>query len=345
MGKILVTGGSGFMAGHIIQRLLAAGHVVFTTVRSEDKAAQVRTTHAAHPSLRVLLSGDFVRPDAFDSVLAQLAPERLDVVLHTASPFQFDWSDPQTQAVDAAVNGVKSIFAAVAAHAPSVRRVVMTSSFAVLTNENRVFDPTFVYDEQSWNAGTADINIFDGFAYLVSKVSAERAAWAFMEERKPSFDLVTVCQGTTFGPPLHHVTSLSELNFSGRWVAGLLRGEWKTEIPSTGPTTEWTDVRDAAEAHLRAMDLPPAPPGHRRRLLPITGRGCHHDMARFARDHFPELAHILPGPDVKGGEMPPEDQFCKFNNTETLKLLEGMQWTSLETCVVDTIKVLKHCVV
>ena len=34
MSKVLVTGGSGFLAGHVILRLLAAGHEVRTTVRS-----------------------------------------------------------------------------------------------------------------------------------------------------------------------------------------------------------------------------------------------------------------------------------------------------------------------
>jgi nucleoside-diphosphate-sugar epimerase len=35
MGTILVTGGSGFIASHCILQLLAAGHRVCATVRSE----------------------------------------------------------------------------------------------------------------------------------------------------------------------------------------------------------------------------------------------------------------------------------------------------------------------
>ena len=39
---VLVTGGSGFIAGHCILQLLAAGHEVRTTVRSLDREAAVR---------------------------------------------------------------------------------------------------------------------------------------------------------------------------------------------------------------------------------------------------------------------------------------------------------------
>ncbi len=41
---MLVTGGSGFLAGHVITRLLADGYRVRTTVRSPARAAAVHTT-------------------------------------------------------------------------------------------------------------------------------------------------------------------------------------------------------------------------------------------------------------------------------------------------------------
>ena len=42
MSKVLVTGGSGFIASHCILGLLAAGHRVRATVRSLERAADVR---------------------------------------------------------------------------------------------------------------------------------------------------------------------------------------------------------------------------------------------------------------------------------------------------------------
>ena len=44
MNTVLVTGGSGFLAGHIIIQLLNAGYEVRTTVRSLQRAAAVRTS-------------------------------------------------------------------------------------------------------------------------------------------------------------------------------------------------------------------------------------------------------------------------------------------------------------
>ncbi|MDY7526335.1 MULTISPECIES: NAD-dependent epimerase/dehydratase family protein [unclassified Cryobacterium] len=43
---VLVTGGSGFIAGHIILQLLEQGHVVRTTVRSLAKEGSVRSVLA-----------------------------------------------------------------------------------------------------------------------------------------------------------------------------------------------------------------------------------------------------------------------------------------------------------
>ena len=42
MGTVLVTGGSGFVAGHVILQPLEAGHDVRTTVRSLRRELDVR---------------------------------------------------------------------------------------------------------------------------------------------------------------------------------------------------------------------------------------------------------------------------------------------------------------
>ena len=48
---VLVTGGNGFLASHIIKQLLTAGYPVRATLRSLDKAAGVKQTLAGTPNL------------------------------------------------------------------------------------------------------------------------------------------------------------------------------------------------------------------------------------------------------------------------------------------------------
>lgn len=45
MTRTLLTGGSGFIAAHILDVLLQRGHSVVTTVRSQEKAEQIKKSH------------------------------------------------------------------------------------------------------------------------------------------------------------------------------------------------------------------------------------------------------------------------------------------------------------
>ncbi|KAJ5668364.1 NAD(P)-binding protein [Penicillium maclennaniae] len=49
MTRVLLTGGSGFIAAHVLEVLLARGHSVVTTVRSRSKADAVKR---AHPDIK-----------------------------------------------------------------------------------------------------------------------------------------------------------------------------------------------------------------------------------------------------------------------------------------------------
>jgi nucleoside-diphosphate-sugar epimerase len=76
---------------HCLEQLLAQGHNVVTTVRSEDKAQKIRDTYKDQASrLEVVIVPDIAKEDAFDEVVKTPG---LEVVLHTASPFHFNWSE------------------------------------------------------------------------------------------------------------------------------------------------------------------------------------------------------------------------------------------------------------
>lgn len=61
-----------------------------TTVRSEDKASKIRDAYKDKASrLEVVIVPDIAKADAFDEVAK--TPD-IEVVMHTASPFHFNWS-------------------------------------------------------------------------------------------------------------------------------------------------------------------------------------------------------------------------------------------------------------
>lgn len=341
MTKVLLTGGSGFIAAHILEKLLHRGHKVVTTVRSEDKAQKIRDAYpnVGKDDLQVVIVPDIAKPDAFDEVIKIPG---LEAVLHTASPFHFNWTDPQTELIDPALIGTTSILQATARSAPSVKRIVVTSSFAAIMVESRIKDPTMVFDESVWNPVTID-NIHDSkpTAYRASKTLAEQAAWAFVQDLSngAKFDLVTVNPPLVLGPVNHHLASLDAINTSNARIADAVSGKWKKSgVSDTGVVFGWVDVRDLAEAHIRALELPEA--GGKRLLTASDRFFANRDIYDIVKANFSEYADKLPAEELKGGELPPENEIYKVDKSVTDKLL-GIKWTPLEQTVIDTVNSLK----
>ena len=182
----------------------------------------------------------------------------------------------------------------------------------------------------------ADIDRSAPTSYRLSKKLAEKAAWDFVADEKPNFDLVTVCPPAVFGPIVHHLASLEAINTSNERVVNLLTGKWKEKIADLGPVSLWIDVRDLAAAHIKAMELQEAG-GHR--LFTTAGRASNKEIVDIVRANFPDFADRLPGPDVKGGEV--ASPTFQFNNDETNKLL-GIKYNSYEKCMTDLVQSLKE---
>ncbi|KAK3392498.1 hypothetical protein B0T20DRAFT_421302 [Sordaria brevicollis] len=344
MTKVLLTGGSGFIAAHILEQLLAKGHTVVTTVRSEDKAQNIRDAYpdkASSGELKVAIVPDIAQLDAFDEVVKEPG---LEVVLHTASPFHFKFKDPKTELIDPAVNGTTGILKAIARSAPTVRRVVITSSFAAIMDEDKISDPNHTFSEASWNPVTIDdIHRHPATAYRASKTLAEKAAWDFVKDpaNNVKFDLATVNPPMVFGPVVHHLASLSSINTSNERIVDLLQGKWKENgVPPTGAATIWIDVRDVARAHIRAgLEVPEA---GGQRLFTTAGTFSNAEIAEKVRKNFPEYADKLPeGDALKDGELPPADKRFKIDNRKTNELLK-IEYISVEQMVVDTVRSLKE---
>ncbi|ORY64123.1 putative NAD dependent epimerase/dehydratase [Pseudomassariella vexata] len=330
MAKVLLTGGSGFIAAHILELLLKRGYEVVTTVRSEDKASKIR---AAHPNanLTVVIVPDIAQPDAFDEVVKTPG---LEAVLHTASPFHFNFTDAKTELLDPAIMGTTSILKALKSSAPGVKRVVVTSSFASILSVAKLEDPTKVFSEADWNPNTYEQGAKGddkAVSYRVSKTLAERAAWKFVDDEKPNFDLATINPPLVFGPVVHHINSLAAINTSNARFVDLIQGKMKDGVAPTG-THFWVDVRDVAKAHVEAMERTEA---GGKRFFCTAGNFCNKEIVEIMKKKFPDLKDQLPGEDFKGGEYP-EKGPPKCDNSRATKVL-GIEWISLEKSVVDTV--------
>lgn len=237
--NVLVTGATGFIASHIVERLLAQGHRVRGTVRSlkkEKDLAPLRALAGASERLE-LVEADLLRDGAFDA-----AAQGCEGVLHTASPYVLDAKDPQKDLVDPALNGTRNVLRA-CQKAGTVKRVVVTSSMAAITDEP---ESDHVLTEADWNVkSTLERN-----AYYYSKTLAEKAAWEFVEKEKPSFDLVTINPFLVIGP-----SHSAGINTSNQLFVDLLKGAYPGLM---NLTWGFVDVRDVADAHIRALETPGA---------------------------------------------------------------------------------------
>jgi len=231
---VLLSGATGFIASHTIAALLAAGHEVIGTVRRPDDQSATAHLRALPGAERLRLAGaDLTTPGAFDACAAEA-----DCVLHMASPFQMTVADPQRDLVGPAVAGTLSMLEA-CARSPRVRRVVLTSSMAAITDEP---DPARVLTEADWN----DRSSLTRNPYYYSKAEAERAAWAFHAREKPAWDLVVINPFIVIGPSL-----TGTVNESNKLFVDLLGGAYPMLMDLTWG---FVDVRDVATAHLRALE-------------------------------------------------------------------------------------------
>ncbi|WP_432826218.1 SDR family oxidoreductase [Dactylosporangium sp. CA-092794] len=233
--KVLVTGATGFVAGHCVEELLTHGYQVRGTVRN------LRTADVTHLRAIAERTGgelEFVEADLTADAGWAEAVAGCAYVWHVASPFPSRQPRDEHELITPAVDGTLRVLRA--AHDAGVRRVVLTSSLAAIAFGHD--DNSRTYTEADWT----DVSTVD--AYVKSKTLAERAAWEFA--RDSGLELVAVNPGTIFGP-LQNTDCSTSLVLIRRLMAGGL-----PVVPKIGWAT--VDVRDLARLHRLAMESPAA---------------------------------------------------------------------------------------
>ncbi|GAA0522932.1 dihydroflavonol-4-reductase [Paractinoplanes deccanensis] len=270
--RVLVTGGSGFLAAHCVLRLLADGLQVRTTVRSQRGADRVRSMVAAGGSTVAadveIVQADLTADRGWDAAVAGC-----DYVLHVASPFPAAPPAHENDLIVPARDGALRVLHA--ALRGGVKRVVLTSSLAAIDYGHA--PRTTPYDETIWT----DLTGRGVTAYAKSKTLAERAAWDLAE--REGLELAVVNPTGILGPVLS-----SDYGTSVGAIALLLRGGTPV-LPRA--TVGIVDARDVADLHVRAMTHPAAAG---ERFIANAGLMSLPMMARTLRDGLGDAARKVP---------------------------------------------------
>jgi dihydroflavonol-4-reductase len=240
-GLVLVTGGSGYIAGYCIAELLNDGWCVRSTLRSSAKAKAVRASigDIAPKAAEI----QFVEADLNSDAGWHKAAAGAQYVLHVASPVPVTDPKNDDELVRPARDGTLRVLKA--AHDAGVKRVVMTSSISAIICGRGVREKPFT--EEDW---TDETNRRDTSPYDRAKTLAERAAWAWLAAEGGGLELVTVNPGLVLGPVLR-----SDYSASIEAIKKLLDGSIPV-LPRFGFNV--VDVRDIARLHVLAMTTPEA---------------------------------------------------------------------------------------
>jgi dihydroflavonol-4-reductase len=269
--RVLVTGGSGYVAGWMIVGLLRRGFRVRATLRSLAKEAAVRADLAAQVDPRDRLSfcvADLTRDDGWDDAVRDC-----HFVLHVASPMG-QGLPRNTDLLGPARDGSLRVLKAAAG--AQVERVVVTSSLVAALPAAASVGAT---DETVWT----DLAAKGVDNYTRSKTLAERAVWEFVERATSGLTVATILPGMIQGPVL-----AGSVAGSVEIISRLLNGKVPA-IPQIGFAI--VDVRDLVDLHVEAMLAPAAA---NQRFVAANEFLWLSDIARLLRERLGARAAKVP---------------------------------------------------
>lgn len=194
----------------------------------------------------------------------------------------------------------------------------------------------------------------------MSKTRAEAAAWEFVKQNSPSFDLVVINPDIITGPMLHPISGPKSINETNQFAIGsFINGTHKQIdgvtflfyhfvgfqphvmfIQALKLIHRQVDVRDVARSHVDALINPSAP---NQRILLISGLIAPQLVANTIRKNFPQLRDRVP----EGNPtqyLPPGVHPTGWDMRVSLDILakgtkEGKwEYRDLETSVTDTVR-------
>lgn len=275
---VLVTGATGYVAGWVVKRLLEAGRTVHAAVRDPGdakKLSHLKVLDDATPGSLHFFASDLLRDGSYADAMQGCV-----TVFHTASPFVLNPKDAQRDLIDPAELGTANVLQQ-ATKTPTVRRVVLTSSYMAMIGDNA--DMTeggkAVVTEKDWNTTSSPTHQ----PYAYSKTVAERTAWEIAESQS-RWKLVTINPAFVMGPGISpHATSESF-----QFIKDITGGKFASGIPNF--CMAFVDVREVADAHLSAAFQP----GARGRYLISAVNSSLPHLADLLKRDFGDQGFSLP---------------------------------------------------
>jgi nucleoside-diphosphate-sugar epimerase len=292
--RVLVTGGSGFVASHLVAQLLDRGYAVHATVRDlrrVDKVEPLRRLATGRPGTLELFEADLLRPGSFDEALAGCR-----FVFHVASPFLLPEQirDGRRDVLEPALEGTRNVLASID-RTPEVERLVLTSTVGAIFGDyadvREMRDQTLTEDHFN-TSSTLENN-----PYHYAKTVAELEAWS-IAGKQDRWSLVALNPGLVLGPSLGTASDSGSLFLMNE----LMTGYFFYGAPNFSFT--FADVRDVAAAHIRAAELGSAsgryilarPEMVSMRDMARIIRGRHRTRLTVPRHQVPDVAVRVLGP-------------------------------------------------
>jgi len=218
MRKVLVTGATGFLGRHLVEKLLAEKHRVRLLCR---RAADWR----GDPSVEIL-EGDILDPRAVGRAVAGI-----EGVFHLAGRVSRDPADAAAL-YDLHVRGTRNVCEAALAQGRS--RVVLASSSGTIAASRT---PVLHTEEAPYI-----VELAGRWPYYLSKIYQEKIALAYHHHHQ--LPVVVLNPSLLLGPGDERLSSIGD-------VLLFLQGHF-LNIPSGG--LNFVDARDAAAAMVKAME-------------------------------------------------------------------------------------------
>lgn len=326
---VLVTGGSGFIAVHIILKLLKQGYRVRTTLRTLSRQDEVKSM-LAQGGVTDFVNLKFIQTDLTSDRNWMEAATGATYVIHVASPTPATRPDDGDAMVKMAVDGTLRVMKA--AKAADVKRVVLTSASGSVIAGHKSHPGIFT--EEDWTDLSGDID-----AYQRSKTMAEHTAWEFA--KKENMELSAINPTAVMGPVLGQ-----DFSHSSQIIYRMLTGKMPFLLKAG---FDCIDVRDVADLHLLAMTRPEA---IGERFLATTGENLtYKEESKILQRCLGSTAKKVPTKEIpnfivrflalfiKDLRMPAKflGQNTACSNAKAKKLL-GWQPRSAEEAIIATAK-------